>query len=1039
MIGRNLMSEAAYEDPVSTGLFSDQPASNPFYDFMYAAGQNPALATQRGIQYARQQQWNPDQTVQQWNQALGTNFTLDDYYRVTGLTAQDPTFASSAPAMFSNFGESNSWDFGKTAKYNEQNLITAQGNYFERGKDAIVSDELLWNPNSATGKELQDKVAKAKESGQNAGAVVTPYAVFQNKATTQQLLDEVKNSGVDFVVLDPYVGLGVPGVTSEGLISWTRDFINQAKGLGKDVKVVTQGFAQKGKEEEALRHNQLVLSLPGVSEFINFGLEDAKDLKDDPNWVSLGNDYGQVQQNIATAPVNNVNNEPTKSQSVGTPTAERILSEGGGNPVNIDGTIYQPVFDSTGQGETFEQGPLKEIVSYKAGETATGQSYKTYSPDMQEAGTSQFKNVGNFGDLLKTAGEDLAPLAAMALTMGGAGGALGGFLSGGALTGTAASALGNALIAGGSGALTGQDPLKAALLAAGGTFAGGLFGGAEAASAPTLSDAQFVAADAAQLASQGLGVDQIEQVLRASGVNTVTAIAAADAATSGMNVDQIAQDITLGNRGLFTDTMAQPSAPSAVTTSPEGLQTVTTTGATAPAQQIPGLGLDWYADQPLTKLGTALEESSPFFNNVSAPDINAPQVQVQQPEIQQINVTGTAQQPSTPNLGLSWYADQPLTKLGTTLEESSPILNNLGIPELTAPTVPSASDVQQIAVTGTAQPSGFNVNDILATLSPTLFGPAVTNQVVSNMGTQPPAAADQVIDVTGTQQQPTVNDNLASVLPSLVTGIPTVAPPSVSPADQVIEVTQNKQQQPTTIEDLTAAIASLVNPPVVPSANQVIDVTGTKQQQPTTVEDLTAAIASLVNPPVVPSAPVSTPADQVIEITQNKQQQPTTAEDLGATIAASVNAPVVNTPANQVIDVTGTAQPQKNIGDVAAAINAGSLYGPGMTGTQTTVYDKTLETTGSKPIADAAATAAGGLTLADLLKALTTASSLGMLGGGGGGGSGTGTSMVPSTPVPMGNSDYYNAVQRYYNAYMPAAPRDVATPLQQWYEGKFGG
>jgi len=110
-----------------------------------------------------------------------------------------------------------------------------------------------------------------------------------------------------------------------------------------------------------------------------------------------------------------------------------------------------------------------------------------------------------------------------------------------------------------------------------------------------------------------------------------------------------------------------------------------------------------------------------------------------------------------------------------------------------------------------------------------------------------------------------------------------------------------------------------------------------------------------------------------------------------------------------------------------------------MTGTQTTVYDKTLEATGSKPIADAAAVAAGGLTLADLLKALTTASSLGMLGGGGGGGVGTRTSMVPSTPVPMGNSDYYNAVQRYYNAYMPAAPRDVATPLQQWYEGKFGG
>jgi hypothetical protein len=46
---------------------------------------------------------------------------------------------------------------------------------------------------------------------------------------------------------------------------------------------------------------------------------------------------------------------------------------------------------------------------------------------------------------------------------------------------------------------------------------------------------------------------------------------------------------------------------------------------------------------------------------------------------------------------------------------------------------------------------------------------------------------------------------------------------------------------------------------------------------------------------------------------------------------------------------------------------------------------------------------------------------------------------APTTPVPVGNADYYKAIQQYYNTYMPAAPRDVATPLQQWYEGKFGG
>ena len=45
---------------------------------------------------------------------------------------------------------------------------------------------------------------------------------------------------------------------------------------------------------------------------------------------------------------------------------------------------------------------------------------------------------------------------------------------------------------------------------------------------------------------------------------------------------------------------------------------------------------------------------------------------------------------------------------------------------------------------------------------------------------------------------------------------------------------------------------------------------------------------------------------------------------------------------------------------------------------------------------------------------------------------------MPTQTVPTGNQDYYNAIQQYYNAYMPAAPRDVVTPLQNWYDNKYG-
>ena len=70
-----------------------------FRDYMYAGGADDTLATQRGLQYAAQQGWTPGQTVSEWNQALGTNFTLDDYYRVTGTQppAVTPTPTTPTP------------------------------------------------------------------------------------------------------------------------------------------------------------------------------------------------------------------------------------------------------------------------------------------------------------------------------------------------------------------------------------------------------------------------------------------------------------------------------------------------------------------------------------------------------------------------------------------------------------------------------------------------------------------------------------------------------------------------------------------------------------------------------------------------------------------------------------------------------------------------------------------------------------------------------------------------------------------------------
>ena len=45
---------------------------------------------------------------------------------------------------------------------------------------------------------------------------------------------------------------------------------------------------------------------------------------------------------------------------------------------------------------------------------------------------------------------------------------------------------------------------------------------------------------------------------------------------------------------------------------------------------------------------------------------------------------------------------------------------------------------------------------------------------------------------------------------------------------------------------------------------------------------------------------------------------------------------------------------------------------------------------------------------------------------------------LPTQGVPTNSPEYYQAIQQYYNTYMPEQPRDVATPLQQWHDSKYG-
>lgn len=103
-----------------------------------------------------------------------------------------------------------------------------------------------------------------------------------------------------------------------------------------------------------------------------------------------------------------------------------------------------------------------------------------------------------------------------------------------------------------------------------------------------------------------------------------------------------------------------------------------------------------------------------------------------------------------------------------------------------------------------------------------------------------------------------------------------------------------------------------------------------------------------------------------------------------------------------------------------------------------TVTTNTGTTTG----AGAAGTGLGGLTAPQIANLIKAGVSIAGITGAVNAVSPSKTTVSPqATPtqgMPTYSPEYYQQLQQYYNAYLPQTPRDVVTPLQQWYNTKSG-
>lgn len=366
-------------------------------------------------------------------------------------------------------------------------------------------------------------------------------------------------------------------------------------------------------------------------------------------------------------------------------------------------------------------------------------------------------------------------------------------------------------------------------------------------------------------------------------------------------------------------------------------------------------------------------------------------------------------------------------------------LTSVAAPSTTATSVPTGlpttTATDTVNVTGTTTPA-LNTGGLLSSLvtPPVAVSTPVTDGgTVKVIGTSTPQQVDQSVlnlinsqlasNVTTPANLPTVsvtgdrglmsgdttNTAILSTLaglsttPAATTNLPTTTITAAKPATAQEIVTAITS----TLPNVTAAQAATVAEQVITSGKPV-----TTQE---VINAITAALPSVTTPTTAITSTVPT-------TTITAPKTPLTTQDLVGAITATLPAVTTPTvPTSNIPTTTITAQKPTTVGDTLAAFPA----------TLAPVTPPTTPKTNEL-----------GLTDEQMLKLLQ--GGLGLLGGLGGasllggGGTSTGVGGIPTQGTPMYNDDYFTKVQQNYNRILPAVPRDVASPLRDWYTSQYG-
>jgi hypothetical protein len=199
-------------------------------------------------------------------------------------------------------------------------------------------------------------------------------------------------------------------------------------------------------------------------------------------------------------------------------------------------------------------------------------------------------------------------------------------------------------------------------------------------------------------------------------------------------------------------------------------------------------------------------------------------------------------------------------------------------------------------------------------------------------------------------------------------------------------------------------------------------------------------------------APVTTLAELTNAInTMNGSYNPANLDAMGGGQGLTYQTPTGLVTQGGVIPTGGMTGNNNVIGEtgINTAYNVGGDLGKTLAAVDTGVYNPSggmlsSTVTGFNPDGTPTTKAPTGSVLDNLTPtqiANIIAGVGGLVGGAaitGGGGTGGGVGALPTQGVPLNTQDYFNAIQQNYNRLLPAVPRDVSTPLAQWYNSTYG-